>query len=429
MQHQFTPVAGEILGFVAVTLAAGMIGCGATSDDGRGIRPGSSGNAGAGAAPSSSGSQGVGSAQGRGGSSSSQTGGGAGIVVGGASSVGQAGQAGGGDVCHAEAHEGQRVPVDLYFLVDSSGSMAERVQGGSKWEVVSKALVAFLNDPRNGGAGAGIGYFPNAAQGACTAGQAGCLCIPFVNICFSNIGGSCTVADYALPAVPLALPPSVTAVINDINAHQLAGGTPTRPAVEGALQYLNQWAGQHPDRKTALVLATDGDPTGCDPNTPQGIAALAAGALSGPHAIKTFVIGVGSSLVSLDLVAQAGGTGKAFLVDTGGDVAKSFAEALDQIRGVVATCDFSIPAQGGAGMTINPSKVNVRYTATGASASTLVTQTFMSDPNNCTSAGGWYYDNPSAPTLIKLCDESCQSLSGGSIQVEFGCDTIVQPPR
>jgi hypothetical protein len=43
--------------------------------------------------------------------------------------------------------------------------------------------------------------------------------------------------------------------------------------------------------------------------------------------------------------------------------------------------------------------------------------------------GGWYYDNPTAPTLIKLCDSTCQSLSGGSIQVEFGCDTIVQPPR
>jgi hypothetical protein len=141
------------------------------------------------------------------------------------------------------------------------------------------------------------------------------------------------------------------------------------------------------------------------------------------------VIGVGRSLVSLNLVAQAGGTGNAFLVDTGGDVAKSFTDALDQIRGVAAACDFVIPEQGTAGMTINPNKVNVRYTPTGASSSTLVTQTFMSDPNNCGSAGGWYYDNPSAPTLIKLCPDTCQSLSGGSIQVEFGCDTIVQPPR
>ena len=53
----------------------------------------------------------------------------------------------------------------------------------------------------------------------------------------------------------------------------------------------------------------------------------------------------------------------------------------------------------------------------------------MGDPANCGSEGGWYYDNPSAPTLIKLCDATCDLLSGGSVQVEFGCDTIVQPPK
>jgi hypothetical protein len=221
----------------------------------------------------------------------------------------------------------------------------------------------------------------------------------------------------------------LSTVINNISAHQLSGGTPTRPAVEGAVQYLNQWAASHPGRKPVLVLATDGDPTGCDRNTPQDVAAVAAGALSGPSAIQTFVIGVGSSLVSLNLVAQAGGTGQAFLVDTGGDVAKAFSDALEQIRGVAASCDFNIPAQGAAGMSVNPKKVNVRYIPTGASTASLVSQTFMNDPNNCGIEGGWYYDNASAPTLIKLCESTCKSLSGGSIQVEFGCDTIVQPPR
>jgi hypothetical protein len=73
--------------------------------------------------------------------------------------------------------------------------------------------------------------------------------------------------------------------------------------------------------------------------------------------------------------------------------------------------------------------VNVRYTAAGTSTASLVSQVSMNDANNCDAAGGWYYDNPSAPTLIRLCDSTCQSLSGGSIQVEFGCDTIVQPPK
>jgi hypothetical protein len=377
----------------------------------------------------------LGGADGNGGATGAQSGAGSGVAglmidLGGSSSA-QPPEA--PEACTVESHEGQRVPVDMYFLVDSSGSMAEEVNGGSKWDVVSSALVGFLSDPRNAETGVGIGYFPNTPQGKCTKGQAGCICIPFIDIfidiCFSNVGGSCTVQDYATPAAPLLLPPDPQPVIDDINDHEISGGTPTRPAVEGALQYLNQWADAHPERKPVLVLATDGDPSGCDSNTPQDVANSAAAGFTGPHAIRTFVIGVGSSLVSLNLVAEAGGTGQAFLVDTGADVTKLFSDALEQIRGAAASCDFAIPAANAAGMSVDPGQVNVRYTPTGASAATLVPQTFMSDASNCGSEGGWYYDDPSAPTAIKLCDSTCQLLSGGSVQVEFGCDTIVQPPR
>lgn len=347
------------------------------------------------------------------------------LTVAGSSTAGQ----GGGAVCNAQVREGQRVPIDMYFLVDSSGSMGERVTGGSKWDLVSSALVAFLNDPRNTGTGVGIGYFPSVAQTTCSVGQPGCLCIPVINICFSTEGGSCTVSDYSKPAVPVALPPELAAVVSNISAHNIGGGTPTRPALDGALQYLEQWAAQHPERQPLLVLATDGEPSGCDPNTPQDVADVAASALAGPHAIRTFVIGVGSSLVSLDLVAKAGGTNEAFLVDTGGDVAKEFADALDQIRGAASSCDFGIPGAGVGGEPIDPSKVNVSYTPSGSSTPTRVPQTFMGDASNCDSTGGWYYDNPTSPKTIKLCDATCRSLSGGAIQVEFGCDTIVRPPR
>src|SRR4051812_349005 len=88
------------------------------------------------------------------------------LTLGGSSNDGQGGSA----VCNAQVREGTRVPVDMYFLVDSSGSMNEPVTGGSKWEVVSSALRAFLKDPRNDGTGVGIGYFPSAAQTSCTPG-------------------------------------------------------------------------------------------------------------------------------------------------------------------------------------------------------------------------------------------------------------------
>jgi Mg-chelatase subunit ChlD len=336
------------------------------------------------------------------------------------------GDAGAGAVCSAEVREGQRVPIDMYFLVDSSGSMADAVSGGSKWDVVSSALTGFLQDPRNAGTGVGIGYFPTIAT-SCSKGQPGCLCIPIVNLCFVTEGGSCEVSDYSTPAVKLALPSQPAALVSDINGHEVGGDTPTRPALEGALAYLSQWADQHPERKSLLILATDGEPVGCDSNTPQDVADVAARALAGPNAIRTFVIGVGSSLVSLNLVAQAGGTEHAFLVDTGGDVAKEFGDALDQIRGAAASCDFSIP-EDAADDPIDPSKVNVSYLPNGTKTPTRVPQTFMGDPKNCDDAGGWYYDNPASPKLIKLCESTCEALSAGSIQVEFGCETIAQPP-
>jgi hypothetical protein len=419
--HQQRGVTRHLHTLMALSVIAGSAACSAGEGDGR--QSGSSLTVSSTGGQSGSGSPGgqvpvIGGTPGVGGS--------IGVVFGGRSSTGQAGTTSTGPVCNAETRVGKRVPVDLHFLVDSSGSMAERVQGGTRWSLVSDALVSFLGDPRNAETGLGISYFPLGAPPTCTIADPGCLCIPIINLCFAYFGGSCVVADYAQPAVPLSLPSNPAALVSNITAHQLSGGTPTRPAVDGTLQYLSQWATQHPERRPVLVLATDGEPSGCDPNTPQDVADLVAQALAGPHAIKTYVIGVGTELVSLNLVAQAGGTGQAFLVDTGGDVAKAFGDALESIRGVASTCDFTIPAEGTDGKMVNPKKVNVRYTPNGTTGSVLLPQTSMGNGTNCGAAGGWYYDNPSAPTLIKLCESTCQSLGQGSIAVEFGCDTVVQ---
>ena len=141
----------------------------------------------------------------------------------------------------------------------------------------------------------GLGIFPNNAPATCTAGQPDCLCINLIitTLCFPQSGGSCTVADYASPSVTLSLPPAHAAAITDIGLRKPGGGTPTRPALEGAIQYASTWA-QSSHRKTVVVLATDGDPTGCTQNSPQDAAAIAAAALAGPAAIQTFVWGSGA---------------------------------------------------------------------------------------------------------------------------------------
>ena len=77
---------------------------------------------------------------------------------------------------------------------------------------------------------------------------------------------------------------------------------------------------------TAVVLATDGEPTNCNPNRVETVAERAAEGLAQTPSIKTFVIGVGSELVTLNLIAQKGGTDKAIIVNTA-NAAQEFLDA------------------------------------------------------------------------------------------------------
>ena len=74
---------------------------------------------------------------------------------------------------------------------------------------------------------------------------------------------------------------------------------------------------------------------------------------------------------------------------------------------------------------VDPSRVNVFYTPSGATQRVPVPMTQGGLPANCSANGGWYYDDPMAPKAIKLCDATCQSLQGGRVELEFGCKTIV----
>jgi hypothetical protein len=359
------------------------------------------------------------------------------LVLGGSKTGSGGSSANSGDdrVCKAVSHDGQRAPLDMYFLVDSSLSMNDGIQGGgTRWDAVSSALVGFLDEPTNTGSALGLGYFPIVPQATCQVGDPNCLCILAFCVPLSFELASCEVRDYVAATAPLTLPPNPLALITDLQSHVLNGGTPTRPALEGAVQYATSWATMHPDRKVVIVLATDGEPSGCVSNTPQDVADVAAAALAGPAAIQTFVIGVGSSLQSLNLVAQAGGTQQAYLVEDA-NAATAFASALEQIRGEALPCDFLIPADGAQGK-VDPGRVNVTVAAPGSATPTLIAQTADGSAATCGAAGGWHYDDPIAPMAIKLCPSSCEALNTGtaqveraSVQVEFGCETVRQDPK
>jgi hypothetical protein len=238
----------------------------------------------------------------------------------------------GGCQCASDTVQAHKVPLDIYVLFDQSGSMNQNVTGGTKWDVIKGALTTFVQNPASNGISIGIGYFPYvnpAAPGLCMA-DADCNvaagnfgpCVgglPIVGcnffglpICNCQLADACQASAYN-PDVGIAILPGVqTPIVNSLGAHGPGGGTPTYPALQGAYKYVNGWATAHPNEKTILVLATDGDPTGCANNTVQSISTdLVAPELAGNPSILTFVIGVGSSLTSLNQIAASGGTQQA----------------------------------------------------------------------------------------------------------------------
>jgi hypothetical protein len=68
--------------------------------------------------------------------------------------------------CASERRKAEPLPLDLFVMFDSSGSMATLVAPNvSKYKAVSDALAAFVNDPASAGIGIGMQFFPLPAAG------------------------------------------------------------------------------------------------------------------------------------------------------------------------------------------------------------------------------------------------------------------------
>jgi hypothetical protein len=345
---------------------------------------------------------------------------------------------GGNDSCAATVNKAQQVPLDMYIMFDQSGSMDE----SGKWTATKAALTTFLEQPSAAGIGVGIQYFPldsgvmcpfvpfcatDAECGPAACGPCQAPPLPgFPGTCAGFGGDSCNTADYAKPDVPIAPLPAVgSAIIASMNAHSPTGGTPTSAALQGAVDYAKQWGTQNPSHTTIVVLATDGQPSGCN-NDLNFINGIAATALAGSPSIKTFVIGVGSSLTALNGIAAAGGTTNAFIIDANQNASAEFLKAMNEIRGAALSCSYLIP-QPPAGEDIDYNAINVQYTPAGGPP-TLIPQ--VSSLAGCPADGfAWYYDNAGAPKQIVLCPSTCSKVSldiQGQVDVLVGCETIVK---
>jgi len=340
--------------------------------------------------------------------------------------------------CATSTETAQPIPLDMFVMLDQSGSMSDGVaNGGTKWQAVTSALDTFVQQPGLSGVSIGIQYFGLPPGGgtcsvlACTqnsdCGVAACgPCI--LNVCTGFLAGatdSCTASDYATAAVEIApLPGIAGAITSSMASHSPTTSTPTSAALQGAIQHASSWAHAHAGDAVVVVLATDGDPTECDTNLAHIDAIAAAGVAAMPK-ILTFVIGVGSSLTSLDGIAAAGGTSSAFLVDTNANVNQQFLAAMNAIRHSVLGCQYQIPLPASGAP--NYQEVNVVFTPGGGGMSR--TFPYVMNQASCPANGdGWYYDDPANPTQIVLCGATCtevQADTAGEVEITLGCSTVI----
>lgn len=373
--------------------------------------------------------------------------------------------------------------LDVTLVLDTSGSMREPTSDGeTKLDALRGALAQFLFDPASAGISVNATSFPIlpvacthsvdcgtvttcTALRRCTLGGAACQTnadCPSAGICdvlghcegdpsvscLLSLGGcgasacvpkavcsnhtDCTAASYEPKQLPSSLPAGAQSLVNAMSTHAALGGTPTLPALTGAITA----AAKRVERKSVVVLATDGLPTQCDAAIPEdehispaGIPKVAQAAQTGlAKGVKTFVVGVFAleeasvAQSNLDAVAKAGGTEQAFIITTQQNVASRLLEALNAIRENALRCSFPLPQPGGA--PLNTAGMVVRVVG---GAETVALDPVSAAPLCSAQSGGYFLtgDAGSDTTRLELCPATCEWLLTDpalSVQVVPHCD-------
>lgn len=321
-------------------------------------------------------------------------------------------------------------PIYLVFIYDTSGSMGDmtytdpvsgvvtQVQNrASRWDPMKEGMVSFFNAPASKNVHASLAYFP--APG--------------------GFETTCKVSQYSSPSVPLTPLNSPDPLIVSLNQREPQGGTPTLPALRGAVEYARELKQNSRDAHVAVILVTDGEPavipTGAseeDPNCPagdslqntvEGVAAVARAAYMGDPSIPIHVIGVGESLSSLETIAAAGGASLTLIgLDDPAQATATLRNRLEEIQVEGFSCDVAMPSPTSS-EGLDPTKVNIDFVHGDGTIEEF------SKSEGCVSSVGWDYDDDVHPTRVLLCSETCTAIQrdpDGRISTVFGCPTRIK---
>lgn len=151
-----------------------------------------------------------------------------------------------------------------------------------------------------------------------------------------------------------------------------------------------------------------------------GIYAYGNGQASG--CTGAFGAGAADGTVYTTLITDSGGTRGVICNNDWTQVFNDITAAV--ISGSQVSCELNVPSPA-QGM-LDPNLVNVSYQAGGQPPGVTLSQ--VPDAGACTASGGWYYDNPTAPTKITLCPSTCTDVQAdplANVSVDVGCATQI----
>lgn len=306
-----------------------------------------------------------------------------------------------GNEC-AGTHAGLNgLPLRLVVVLDRSSSMNSKIGKSSdtKWVQAQAALNNFFASTQSSGITIDLIPFPSAEEKSV----------------------QCDPAQYqaTTQGATVTLPDSKQSLSTVLASMPRVSGTPTRPALEGAIAYAKDLQEKLAGKETvSIILATDGEPSGCSANKVDDVASTVAAV---KETIKTYVVGLGDNLDNLNTIAAGAATngGKAFLVTSASpSVTDDLTKAFGTIRAAALTCNYAIPAAP-EGKALDFNQVNVVY-------GTEKGKTLVKHSAGCADASGWRYDDENAPTQILLCGDACATVKGDtvvSLDVVLGCAT------
>ncbi|MBM4361815.1 MAG: hypothetical protein FJ104_03980, partial [Deltaproteobacteria bacterium] len=316
--------------------------------------------------------------------------------------------------CSAGATQATLRKANLYVMVDRSTSMS-----GAKWDGTVAALRSFFASTQAAGVGVALEFFPLRAREVGDASGDGCgmdqgTCSPA--LCsnpFVSLG--------TLTADPAPTDAHEAALVATLQPNWLLGSTPSWPALVGALEWAEARQLTHPNEVHAVVFATDGQPYGsCNlgtgANTNTQLAVRAGTALA--NGVRTYTIGMqGANQAALDAIAASGGTSTSFFIDSAdpSTIATDLRTALGRIVGQAASCSFTLPNPD----LFDPTSATVTYRDSGGTETDLPQVAASGDCGT-----GWYYNDPSSPTVATLCPDSCATVradDNARVEIHLGC--------